>query len=232
MGPYNGSLKTFRDLAVAGRTRFRAPDRALFATLFPGRWRRLAPGHSLVLANPSYGEGDPRAWTISDMVGGSPGAMECFHPSPLRSVVINEMLAHSENPAVPQFVELYNHSTQSAWMFRAASSPTIPRPTNMSFRPAPPLVPAGFVSFNASLGFTLNPAGDTIYFIKPDGSRVLDAVQFEAQADGVSYGRWPDGANDFYPLQSPTPGTNNSAIADRRHRHQRTDVRPDQRQRR
>jgi hypothetical protein len=56
------------------------------------------------------------------------------------------------------------------------------------------------------LGFTLNPAGDTIYFIKPDGSRVLDAVQFEGQANGVSYGRWPDGANDFYPLQSLTPG--------------------------
>ena len=51
-----------------------------------------------------------------------------------------------------------------------------------------------------------------MYFIKPDDSRVLDAVQFGAQADGVSYGRWPDGANDFYAFTTNTPGTNNSAI--------------------
>ena len=37
-------------------------------------------------------------------------------------------------------------------------------------------------------------------------------MQFEAQADGVSFGRWPDGANDFYPLVARTPGTKNSAI--------------------
>ena len=73
--------------------------------------------------------------------------------------------------------------------------------------------PAGFVSFTQSqFGFTLNGAGETLYFIKPDGSRVLDAVQFGAQADGVSYGRWPDGANDFYAFTTNTPGTNNSAI--------------------
>ena len=70
-------------------------------------------GHSIVLANPTYGEGDPRAWAISDSIGGSPGQMDAFHPSPLRNVVINEILPHSENPAVPQFIELYNHSTNS-----------------------------------------------------------------------------------------------------------------------
>ena len=41
---------------------------------------------------------------------------------------------------------------------------------------------------------------------------MLDAVQYEAQADGVSYGRWPDGAHDFYAFTSNTPGTNNSPI--------------------
>ena len=28
----------------------------------------------------------------------------------------------------------------------------------------------------------------------------------------MSWGRWPDGAADFYPLAARTPGTNNSAI--------------------
>src|SRR6202012_3201826 len=71
--------------------------------------------------------------------------------------------------------------------------------------------PAGFISFT-QFNFTLNGAGGTVYLIKPDGSLILDAVQYGAQADGVAYGRWPDGANDFYALATNTPGTNNSAI--------------------
>ena len=37
-------------------------------------------------------------------------------------------------------------------------------------------------------------------------------MQFGGQADGVSYGRWPDGADDFYTFTTSTPGTNNSSI--------------------
>ncbi len=138
--------------------------------------------------------------------------MDSFHPSPLRNVVINEILPHSENPAVPQFIELYNHSTNSVDVSGCilTDDPT----TNKFVIPSGTVIgPAGFVSFTQSqFGFTLNGAGETLYFIKPDGSRVLDAVQFGAQADGVSYGRWPDGANDFYAFTTNTPGTNNSAI--------------------
>ena len=169
-------------------------------------------GHSIVLANPTYGEGDPRAWDISDVVGGSPGQMEAFRPSPLRNVVINEILPHSENPAVPQFIELYNHSTNSVDV--SGCILTDDPATNKFVIPSGTVIgPAGFVSFTQSqFGFTLNGAGETLYFIKPDGSRILDAVQFGAQANGVSYGRWPDGANDFYAFTTNTPGTNNSAI--------------------
>ncbi|MGA2867878.1 MAG: lamin tail domain-containing protein, partial [Verrucomicrobiota bacterium] len=170
-------------------------------------------GTSLVLANPTYGEGDSRAWDISDVAGGSPGQMDGFTPSPLRSVVINEILPHSENPAVPQFIELYNHSTNSVDVSGCilTDDPT----TNKFVIPAGTVIgPAGFVSFTQpQFGFTLNGGGETLYFIKPDGSRVLDAVQFGAQANGVSYGRWPDGANDFYAFTTNTPGTNNSALA-------------------
>src|SRR5665213_2289228 len=210
IGPYNGSLKhsdTLQLLDEQGSVLLTVP----YSDTYPWPVATGGTGHSLILANPSYGEGDPRAWSISDMVGGSPGAMESFHPSPLRNVVINEVLAHSEDPAVPQFVELYNHSTNVVNLSGCiltddanVSQYVIPSGTTIG--------PGSFLSFNTSLGFNLNPAGDTIYFIKPDGSRVLDAVQFEGQADGVSYGRWPDGANDLYPLQSLTPGTNNSAI--------------------
>lgn len=211
MGPYSGSLKhseTLQLLDEHGSVLLTVP----YTDTFPWPVATSGTGHSLIMANPSYGEGDPRAWAISDTVGGTPGAMECFHPSPLRNVVINEVLAHSENPAVPQFLELYNHATNSVDL----SGCILTDNANVSQYVIPSgtiIGPGGFLSFNASLGFNLNPAGDTIYFIKPDGSRVLDAVQLEGQANGVSYGRWPDGANDFYPFQSLTPGTNNSAIA-------------------
>ena len=109
-GPYTGSLKksgTIQLLDEVGAVLLTVP----YANVYPWPVAADGTGHSIVLAYPSYGEGDPRAWDISDVAGGSPGAAEPFTPSPLRSVVINEILAHSENPSVLEFVELYNHSS-------------------------------------------------------------------------------------------------------------------------
>ena len=210
-GPYNGSLKHAETLELMDE------QTNLLLTLpytdvYPWPVATAGTGHSLVLANPTYGEGDPRAWDISDVVGGSPGQMDGFTPSPLRSVVINELLPHSENPALPQFIELYNHSTNRVDVSGCILTDDFA--TNKFVIPAGTVIgPAGFISFTQpQFGFTLNGAGETLYFIKPDNSRVLDAVQFGAQADGVSYGRWPDGANDFYAFTTNTPGTNNSAM--------------------
>src|SRR5262249_4916810 len=155
---------------------------------------------SIVLAHPSFGEEDPRAWDISELAGGSPGAAEAFHPDPLRSVLINELLAHTEDPTQLDFVELYNHSDQT----NDLSGCILTDHADVNRFVIPPgtfVGPGGFISFDSSqLGFGLSAAGQTIYLIHPDGSRILDAVQYEAQADAVSFGRWPDGANSFYPL--------------------------------
>ncbi len=211
MGPYSGSLKKSETLELLDE-RTNVLLTVPYSNVHPWPVAADGAGHSLVLANPTYGEGDPRAWDISDVVGGSPGQMEAFRPSPLRNVVINEILAHSENPAVQQFVELYNHSTNSVDISGCVltDDPT----TNEFVAPLGTMIgPAGFISFTAAqLGFSLNGAGETLYFINPDGSRILDAVEFAGQANGVAYGRWPDGANDFYSFTTNTPGTNNSAI--------------------
>jgi len=211
MGPYTGSLKhseTLELLDEQGAVLLTVP----YTDVYPWPVATGGTGHSLVLANPNFGESDPRAWDISDMTGGSPGQMDGFTPNALRNVVVNEILPHSENPAVPQFIELYNHSTNSVDVSSCilTDDPT----TNKFVIPSGTVIgPAGFVSFTQpQFGFMLNGAGETLYFIKPDGSRVLDAVQFGAQANGVSYGRWPDGANDFYAFTTNTPGTNNSSI--------------------
>ena len=211
MGPYAGSLKKSETLQLLDE-RTNVLLTVPYSSSYPWPVAADGTGHSIVLANPTYGEGDPRAWDISDVMGGSPGQADIFTPGDLRNVVINEILAHSENPVVQQFIELYNHGTNSVDV--SGCILTDDPATNKFVIPGGTMIgPGGFVSFTQSqFGFVLNGAGETLYFVQADRSRILDAVQFGGQADGVSFGRWPDGANDFYAFTANTPGTNNSSI--------------------
>lgn len=210
MGPYTGSLKkteTLELLDEQGAVLLTVP----YSNAFPWPVAADGTGHSIVLANPTYGEGDPRAWDISDTVGGSPGQMDAFTPSPLRNVVINELLAHTDPPDY-DYIELYNHSTNSVDI--SGCILTDNAATNkFVIPPGTILPPRGFVFYSeTNMPFGLNALGEAIFFIKPDGSRVLDAVQFATQQNGVAMGRWPDGANEFYRLRAKTPGAANAPI--------------------
>lgn len=168
-------------------------------------------GPSLVLTRASYGENDPRAWAASDAVGGSPGRLDPFTPDPLRHVFINELLAHTDDPE-QDYIELYNHSTQAVSVAGCIISddPDVDK----FVIPGGTMIPAnGFVSFNqTTLGFSLSADGETLYFKNAARTRVIDAVRFNGQENGVSMGRWPDGAEQFHRLVAKTPGTNNAAI--------------------
>ena len=210
VGPYTGSLKKTGTLQLFDE------HNALLLTVpyaNAGPWPAGADGtgHSIVLAYPTYGEGDPRAWDISDTVGGSPGQPEAYRPSPLRNVVINEFLAHTDPPDC-DYIELYNHSTQSVDLSSCilTDDPT----TNKFVLPSGTIIPPrGFVYYSSTnMNFNLNKTGETIYFKNPDQSRVLDAVAFDGQENGVPMGRWPDGASPFYRLSAKTPGASNAAI--------------------
>ena len=117
MGPYTGSLKhseTLKLLDEETNVLLTVP----YSDVYPWPVATGGTGHSLILSNPSYGEGDPRAWDISTLAGGSPGRGRCYPASPFGNVLINEILPHSENPGVPQFIELYNHGS-TATLFLA-----------------------------------------------------------------------------------------------------------------
>ncbi|HLH56415.1 MAG TPA: lamin tail domain-containing protein, partial [Verrucomicrobiae bacterium] len=211
IGSYSGTLKktgTIQLLDEIGAVLLTVP----YSNLYPWPVAADGTGHSIVLAAPTYGEGDPRAWDISDVVGGSPGQGEAFRPSPLRSIVINEILAHTEDP-IPQYVELYNRSGQQVDLSGCILTDNFSS-NKFTIPPGTLIQGGGFATFlQDQLGFTLDPAGGTVFLIKPDGTRALDAVQFQPEPDGVSFGRYPDGASEFYALGSRTPSGHNNTIA-------------------
>jgi len=210
MGPYTGSLKKTETLELLDE-QTNVLLTVPYSNVPPWPVATDSTGHSLVLAYPTYGEGDPRAWDISDTVGGSPGQMDAFTPSSLRNVVINEFLAHTDPPDY-DYIELYNHGTNSVDI--SGCILTDNAATNKFVIPSGTIMPPrGFVFYSeTNMNFALNAEGESIFFIKPDGSRILDAVQFAAQQNGIAMGRWPDGANDFYRLQAKTPGAPNAPI--------------------
>src|ERR1044071_622445 len=165
-------------------------------------------GHSLVLARPSLGEGNPEAWAASDLMGGSPGLAERLGLNPRRTVVINEFLAHTDPPDV-DFIELFNYGPQSVDLSGCVL--TDDPATNKFVFPANIAIPAqGFFYVDETqMGFALSAAGESIYFTDPAAGRVVDAVRFGAQENGVSTGRFPDGAAGLYRLQTKTPGARN-----------------------
>src|SRR5262245_22890794 len=168
-------------------------------------------GHSLALARPSLGEGDPNAWAPSVFIGGSPGALEPANNDPLRGVVINEFLAHTDDPEV-DYIELYNHSNQTLDLSGCVLTDD-PSTNRFFVPPNTPILPGGFVYFTqTNLNFALSAAGETIYFKNVALTRVIDAVRFGGQENGVATGRFPDGADPFHRLLARTPGAPNAGI--------------------
>ncbi|HHY86396.1 MAG TPA: hypothetical protein GYA07_12825 [Verrucomicrobia bacterium] len=166
-------------------------------------------GHSLVLARPSFGEADVRAWSASDLVGGSPGVQDPVTPDPYRTIVINEVLAHND-PAAQDFIELFNYGTTPVNIGGCILSDR-PDVNKYTIPPGTTIPAGGFVIFSETeLGFGLSALGEEVFLKNPTGTRVIDALRFGPQENGVSFGRSPDGAPEFEALENVTPGSPNA----------------------
>jgi hypothetical protein len=209
LGPFTNNLPNDR-----GRIRLRNNNGFIllevnYDSVHPWPAAADGAGHSLVLARPSFGENQREAWAASDGMGGSPGRLEPIGAEPLRAVVINEFRAHTD-PPLTDFVELFNPTTQAidlggAWLTDNSS-------TNKFRLPSPTSIPArGFVVFDQTqLGFSLSSAGERILLVNSNQTRVIDAIVFGPQANGVAFGRYPDGAARFQELSSSSSGLANA----------------------
>jgi hypothetical protein len=169
-------------------------------------------GHSLVLGRPSYGERDTRAWVASESAGGTPGAADVPTGNTFRNILINEILAHTDPPNV-DFIELHNYGTSSLNLNGVIVTDD-PNTNKFVITAAigNTIIPGrGFLVLTESqLGFALSASGETIFLKHPSGQRVIDALKYESQENGVPLGRYPDGANAWTRLAAPTPGSNNA----------------------
>ncbi len=208
LGPYTGALNN-----AGGRLRLRDDmDAVVFEVEYDSGhpWQPAADGagHTLVLARPSHGMNDPRAWDASFALGGSPGAVDPFPADPWRTVVINEVWPLGLNG--DDFVELYNYSISAVDVSGCSLSDD--RNSAKYVIPAATTIPAGgiLVLSQSTLGFGLKAGGDTVFFRAPAApdslGRVLDCVRFGPQLPGTSWSRVPDGAPVFTAADEETDG--------------------------
>ena len=166
-------------------------------------------GHSMVLARPSYGEDDPRAWAASVNPGGSPRVAEPAPITTFNTILINEVLAHTDLPQ-EDYIELYNYSTVSVNIGGLALTDD-PNTNKFTIPGGTLLGPRSFLAFTETqLGFALNNDGETLFL--RTGQRTVDAVKYEGQENGKPWGRYPDGTPAFHALRNATQGTNNTAL--------------------
>jgi len=188
-------------------------------------------GASLELIDPAaVAEADPQRsafltdadnWRRSSEYGGSPGAAG---EGPRGDVLVNEVFTHTDPPMIDT-IELHNTTAApidiGGWFLSDSNN------RYEKFRlPDIAIGPYGYVVFDEN---DFNPAGDLSLGIEPDALaafaldgahgddvwlleadaegkliRFVDHVEFPAAANGESFGRWPNGSGELYPMIEPT----------------------------
>lgn len=167
-------------------------------------------GHSLVLARPSYGQSDPKAWGRSTRLGGSPGAADPQPGANYATILVNEYRAHS--PTADGFIELVNVGGDAVdvggctlSLSGSSDAYVIPSGTTVAAH--------GFAVFSeAKLGFRLAGTSVDVMLRTPTGAgwTVIDAFRVPNVELDRAFGRTPDGGTMTARLARQTPGARNT----------------------
>lgn len=186
-------------------------------------WHERTDGHgsSLQIVDTEADYRKAANWRPSTEIGGSP--LAAGEPA-VTGVVINEVLTHTEGPAVDS-IELLNVSgapVELANYYLSDSSDN--RDALGKFAIPTTTIPAGsYVVFDESdfnrfggnnpTDFALSSLGDQVYLTVGDGAGptyFVDDVSFDAAAIGESLGRWPNGSGPLAPMAGVTLGSENT----------------------
>jgi hypothetical protein len=187
-----------------------------------GDWPGRADGRgsSLEIVDPRGDYSDPGNWNSSTDYHGSPGTSGV---GKIATIVINEVLSHADQ-LLEDAIELYNPTASAIDISGWYLSDDIA--TLKKFRiPPGVIIPANgykvffeyqFKNTNdpATIPFALDSAyGDDVWLTAADSSSnvtyFIDHVDFGASENGVSFGRFPNGAGSLVTLSDRTFGVDN-----------------------
>lgn len=166
----------------------------------------------------------PLHWRASTLTGGSPGRLD---PDPIRTVLINEIAAHTDTGQLAPYdsddwIELYNPLDTpvdvSEWWLSDDGGDLMRYqiPTGTVIDAYDYLLLTETQDFHTNRvdgsGFGLDKSGEQVFLscLPSNGTdRVVDAVRFKGQENGVTLGRYPDGGA-FWRTLTPTPDASNA----------------------
>ena len=204
-GEFDGSLRNSGEtLALLDRA---GADIVRFSYGDSGAWPGRADGSGSSLERNDLNTtgtdlSEPSAWRPSSEFLGSPGR---DGSGPDNRIVINEVVPSPVAPALDA-IELLNISNApvdiSGWFLSDTTADykkyTFPAGTTLGAN-------AMLVLTADNFGFGLRGTrGDEVILMQADAAgnllRFVDRIEFPAAAPGESYGRWPDGTGNLYPM--------------------------------
>jgi len=142
---------------------------------------------------------------------------------------INEFMADNdtfvEDPdeagAYEDWIELYNPGTEAIDLGGMYMTDDLSDPVQWQIPEGMAIDAGGYLVVwadndtdqgDAHASFKLSTDGETIALYNTDGATLIDAIAFGVQTTDVSYGRYPDGAETWGSMTTPTPGAANTGI--------------------
>ncbi len=161
----------------------------------------------------SYGRETDGSTTWTTFTSPTPGETNGGSLSNGDSVLINEFLPDPNTLYTEEWIELYNPLDSTVDISGYVLDDLTSGGTNPYTIPGGTTIPAyGFIVFyQTTTNIALNNDGDTVNYLKPDGTTVLDSYVYSTSTDDISYGRETDGSSTWVTFDTPTPGASNGA---------------------